>query len=41
MHPQILTQLTQSIPILPLMKLLDLLSYLLDIGVLLFWVTGA
>ena len=41
MHPQILTQLTQSFPILPLKKLLDFLSYLLDISLFVFWVTGA
>ena len=40
MYLQMLTQLTQNFPILPLKKLLDFMSYLLDIGMLLFLVTG-
>ena len=41
MYLHILTQLTQSFPILTLKKLLDFLSYLLDISLFVFWVTGA
>ena len=41
MYQHILTQLTQSFPILTLKKLLDFLSYLLDISLFVFWVTGA